>query len=107
MSRSGRDRSQLARLDQMIVEITSGDAGRRDEHQAFRRAFEACVTLPCDAFVIGEPVAVIGFVCDGNDRRGLAAGWYREALEGRNSHPPHEALARLGRLLRRVEARRA
>jgi len=33
----------------------------------------------------------------------LAARWYREALQGRGSEPPDQALARLGGILRRAE----
>jgi aminoglycoside phosphotransferase (APT) family kinase protein len=33
----------------------------------------------------------------------LAAGWYREALQGRGSEPPEQALAKLRRILRRAE----
>ena len=31
------------------------------------------LVVPCDAFVIGEPVSLIGFGYDGNVRRGLSA----------------------------------
>ena len=39
----------------------------------FCRALADHVAVPCDAFVIGEPVSVIAFVYDGNIRRGLTA----------------------------------
>jgi hypothetical protein len=45
---------------------------------AFRQAFEDNVDLPSDGFVIGEPVSVIGFDYDGNERRGLTALCRRE-----------------------------
>jgi hypothetical protein len=78
MTRILPDRSELSRLDELIVEITSGGAGNLGELQAFRHALEAHARPPCDGFVIGEPVSVIGFVCEGNDRRGLAARCRRE-----------------------------
>ena len=37
------------------------------------QAFEDDVDVPCDATVIGEPVKVMKFDYDGNDRRGLTA----------------------------------
>ena len=59
------------KLDSLIEEITTDAYG--DGERAFHRAFNAGVKLPCDAFVIGEPVSVIGFDYDGNQRRGLVA----------------------------------
>ena len=35
----------------------------------------------------------------------LAASWYRDALAGRGARPPHEELARMRNLIRRVESR--
>ena len=34
--------------------------------------------LPCDAFIIGEPVSVIAFDYDGNQRRGIVVRCRRE-----------------------------
>jgi hypothetical protein len=42
------------------------------------RTFEDHVVVPCDAHVIGEPVSVIEFDYDGNERRGLTARCRRE-----------------------------
>jgi hypothetical protein len=36
------------------------------------------IQVPCDAFVIGEPVSVIEFDYDGNVRRGLTARCRRQ-----------------------------
>ncbi len=36
--------------------------------------------MPADAFVIGEPISVIGFDYDGNERRGLTATCRREGV---------------------------
>jgi hypothetical protein len=41
-------------------------------------SFEANVSLPADAFVIGEPVSVAAFEGDGNVRRGLTAPCQRQ-----------------------------
>ncbi len=60
-------------LDQLIEEITV-DANSADEQLwAFRQAFEDDIAVPCEATVIGEPVQVMKFDYDGNDRRGLTA----------------------------------
>lgn len=45
----------------------------------FAKLFEDDVSLPCDAFVIGEPVEVVEINYDGNTRRGLTARRHRPA----------------------------
>jgi hypothetical protein len=63
----------LGDLDPLIDEILT-DAHRDDEQLwAFRQALEDNVGVPCDAFVIGEPVSVTALDYDGNARRGLTA----------------------------------
>src|SRR6266852_465473 len=65
--------AKLRELDELIEKITT-DAYREDEQLwAFRQAFEDGVSTPCDAFVIDEPVSVVGFDYDGNERSGLRA----------------------------------
>lgn len=60
-------------LDALIRQIT-GDAQLEAERVwAFRQAFAHELSVPCEASVIGESVTVLQFVCDGNDRRGVAA----------------------------------
>ena len=59
------------KLDSLIGEITTDAYG--DDERAFHCAFKDGFKLPCDAFVIGEPVFVIGFDYGGNQRRGLVA----------------------------------
>ena len=55
------------------------DANTEDEQlRALRQAFEDDVALPCDAFVIGEPVEVVEINYDGNTRRGLTARCRRQ-----------------------------
>jgi hypothetical protein len=63
----------LADLDRLIEEITVDAHGDDEKFWAFRQVFEDEVTLPAEGFVIGEPVSVIRFDYDGNERRGLTA----------------------------------
>jgi hypothetical protein len=78
MSLAGRDEKNLAGLDELIEEITVDAYGDDEKLWAFRQAFEDHVTVPCDGFVIGEPVSLIEFDYDGNERRGLTARCRRE-----------------------------
>ena len=65
-------------LDELIDEITVDASGEDEQLWAFRQAFEDQVTLPAEAFVIGEPVMVLAIDYDGNPRRGLTAKCRRE-----------------------------
>lgn len=67
-----------AALQELIEEITVDAYGEDEQLWAFRQAFEENVTMPCDGFVIGEPVSVIEFDYDGNELRGLTARCRRE-----------------------------
>jgi len=78
MSRAGQDDSDLAGLDELIERITVDACGDGETLWAFRQAFEDNVIVPCDGFVIGEPVSVLGFEFEGNERRGLTATCRRE-----------------------------
>jgi hypothetical protein len=78
MSRAGRDDEHLADLDELLGKITNDAHGDDETLRAFRQACAADVTLPADAFVIGEPVSVTGIDYDGNQRRGLTARCRRE-----------------------------
>jgi len=75
MSRAKDDDTNLSAL---IEEITVDAYGDDEKLWAFRQAFEDNVTVPCDGFVIGEPVSVVEFDYDGNERRGLTARCRRE-----------------------------
>jgi hypothetical protein len=66
-------RLDAAALDALIEEITVDANGEDEQLWAFRQAFEDNVDLPCDGTVVGEPVTVIAFDYDGNERRGLTA----------------------------------
>jgi hypothetical protein len=76
-SKGHRDKD-FAALDELIREITIDAYGNDETLWAFRQAFEDNVTLPADAFVIGEPVSVVEIDYDGNELRGLTAKCRRE-----------------------------
>ena len=60
-------------LDRLIEEIITDAYGDDEQLWAFYSALEGGIELPCDAFVIGEPVSVVEFDYGGNQRRGLVA----------------------------------
>lgn len=78
MKRAGRDDRSLAELDQLVKAIKVEASSDDEAHRAFLQAFKDNVAVPCDGFVIGEPVSVIGFDYEGNERRGLTARCRRE-----------------------------
>jgi hypothetical protein len=63
----------LKSLDKEIEQIPSSAQTDDQAFRAWHHVFEDRVALPCDGFVIGEPIAVVEFGYDGNPRRGLAA----------------------------------
>ncbi len=60
-------------LDDDIHQVASTAQTDDDAFRAWRRVFNQHIVLPCDGFVIGEPVSVVEFCYDGNPRRGLTA----------------------------------
>jgi hypothetical protein len=66
-------RANQAVLNELIAQITVDAYGDIEQLWAFRQAFEDGVGTPCEALVIGEPVSVVKFDYDGNERRGLTA----------------------------------
>ncbi|HBN07792.1 MAG TPA: cytoplasmic protein [Cyanobacteria bacterium UBA8530] len=78
MNRTGRDDRGLAELDNLIETITVDAYGDDEQFWAFRQAFEDKISVPVDGFVIGEPVSVIEFDYEGNERRGLTARCRRD-----------------------------
>jgi hypothetical protein len=68
----------LTELDALIDEIIVDAYGEDEQLCAFCQALEDALPLPGDGFVIGEPVSVIAFDYDGNERRGLTARCRRE-----------------------------
>lgn len=74
-------RLDAASLDEVIDELTAEAAGDDERIVAFLQALEEHVALPCDGFVIGEPLSVVKFDYQGNQRRGLTAKCRR--MDGR------------------------
>lgn len=64
--------------DLLIEDITLDTCGDDEKFSAFVQAFEDSIFVPCDGFVIGEPVLIVTFDYDGNERRGLTARCRRE-----------------------------
>ena len=60
-------------LDEIIDEITAKAHDDDERIRNFQQALQTHLLLPCDGFVIGEPVTVIKFNYDGNQRRALTA----------------------------------
>ncbi|MBM4093528.1 MAG: hypothetical protein FJ276_29585 [Planctomycetes bacterium] len=67
-----------AALNHLIAQIIVGAVSEDDQFRAFHRAFLDSFQLPCDAFIIGEPVSIIAFEYHGQPRRGLTARCRRE-----------------------------
>ena len=58
-------------LDELIEEITTDAYGEEEQLWAFRQAFEDDLRVPCAATIVGQPVQVMKFDYDGDNRRGL------------------------------------
>jgi len=76
--RKSSDGMSAEDLDRLIEEIITDAYGDDEQLWAFHSALDDGIKLPCDAFVIGEPVSVVEFDYDGNQRRGLVARCRRE-----------------------------
>lgn len=59
MSNPGRGDPDLASLDHLVDQITARAQGDDEELRAWHRAFKDHVAVPCDGFVIGEPISVV------------------------------------------------
>jgi hypothetical protein len=75
---NSREGERVADLDLLIAEITTDAYGDDEQLWSFLQALQDGVEFPSDAFVIGEPVSVVAFDYDGNQRRGLVARCRRE-----------------------------
>lgn len=99
-SRSGDDLRDPNQLDRLVQEITVDAYGDDEKLWAFRQVLEDEVTVPCDGYVIGEPVCLLGFDYDGNVRRGLTARCRRQdgsehvVAAGEVALPAHCGVAR-------------
>lgn len=76
--RSGLANHRQGGADALLEEILVDAYGDAEQFDALRQAFEDAISLPADAFVIGEPVSVLSIDYDGNERRGLTARCRRE-----------------------------
>jgi hypothetical protein len=76
-TKRGRNKNS-PEVDGLVEAIIVDTYGDDEQLWAFRHAFEDNVVLPAEAFVVGEPVAVIMIDYDGNERRGLTARCRRE-----------------------------
>jgi len=92
MKMNSDERKNAAELDLSIAQITTGAHGDDEQLRAFHRAIQTGVDLPCDAFVIGEPVSMLAFDYDGNQRRGLVARCRREEAPSTWSRQPRSSL---------------
>jgi hypothetical protein len=63
----------LDTLDELVARLTAHAHSDDEALRAFRQALADRVAVPCDAFVIDEPVSVTAFAYHGNPRRGLIA----------------------------------
>ena len=83
MRRVNRRQEELADLDRLVEEIVVDAYGESEQLTAFCQALSDEAGVPCDAFVVGVPVAVTAFDYDGNERRGITA---RCRMEGGAVH---------------------
>lgn len=103
--RTPRD-SDPAALDALLEEILADACGEDEQLQALRQAIEDEVPLPVDAFVLGEPVAVVAIDYDGNQRRGLTARCRRDGGEEHVISLADVRIAGRGTAVRYVDAYR-
>ena len=66
-------RPDPASLDEIIDELTAEAASDDERIWNFQQALREHIWLPCDGSVIGEPITVIEFLYDGNQRRAVTA----------------------------------
>ncbi|HKN36650.1 MAG TPA: hypothetical protein VJX16_25690 [Terriglobales bacterium] len=64
---------ERASLGEIVDELTAEARGDDERMWNFQQALQKHVSLPCDGFVIGEPVKLVSFNYDGNQRRGVTA----------------------------------
>jgi len=67
----------LATLDKLIEEILI-DAFGNEGYSAFQAVLDDEISLPCAGIVIGEPVSIIKWDFDGNERLGVTATCLRK-----------------------------
>ena len=78
MMANGGARKKNRAVEDLLEEALVDAYGDDEQLWALREVFEDNLELPADAFVIGEPVSVLEFDYDGNERRGLTAKCRRD-----------------------------
>ena len=76
LDREARERNR--EVGELLESVLVDAYGDGEQLWALRQAFEDNLDLPGDAFVIGEPVSIVAFDFDGNERRGLTANCRRD-----------------------------
>ena len=76
LDREARERNR--EVEELLESVLVDAYGDGEQLWALRQAFEDNLDLPDDAFVIDEPVSVVAFDFDGNERRGLTAKCRRD-----------------------------
>ena len=74
----GEARERKREVEELLESALVDAYGDGEQLWALRQAFEDDLELPGDAFVIGEPVSIVAFDFDGNERRGLTAKCRRD-----------------------------
>ena len=78
MMAAGGTHEKNRTVEELLEEALVDAYGDDEQLWALRQAFEDDLKLPADAFVIGEPVSIVEFDYDGNERRGLTAKCRRD-----------------------------
>jgi len=81
-NRTRADSDRAHDIDAVLEAVLTDAHGDGEQLWAFHQACVDHVRLPADAFVIGEPIAVMEFEYEGNERRGLTARCRREDGSG-------------------------
>lgn len=78
MKRHDSEKNIKHDLDDILEAVLVDAYGEDEQLWAFYQAFKDNISLPADAFIIGEPVSVIQFDYSGNLFRGLTVKCQRE-----------------------------
>ena len=73
-----KTRAKYRAVEELLEAALVDAYGDGEQLWALRQVFEDNLELPADAFVIGEPVSVVEFDFDGNERRGLTTKCRRD-----------------------------
>jgi hypothetical protein len=73
MSGGRKTKKDIVALDELIEEILVDAYGDDEQYSAFQAVLEDAVELPSEGRVIGEPVSLVAWEYDGNERCGVNA----------------------------------